>query len=101
MADDSGSSFLAGLITGLLLGAGLGLLLAPRPGEATRAQLREKALELEERAKEAAARARERAEELAERGRQAVEEGREAAQRAREEFASTFQPPAQEGPAPS
>src|SRR5437016_2343106 len=43
MEDRSG--FLAGLIVGAMIGLGLGIMLAPRPGQETRDQLKEKAQE--------------------------------------------------------
>jgi gas vesicle protein len=38
--DNNGSSFFAGLILGGIIGAVLGLLFAPQPGDKTREQLR-------------------------------------------------------------
>ena len=53
MADNSkGGEFLAGFILGGLVGAAIGLLLAPQPGEETRAQLMERGIELKARAEE-------------------------------------------------
>lgn len=62
MADRSVPSFLAGVITGALAGAGLALLLAPSSGDETRDVLRMRAREAADRAREAADRARETAE---------------------------------------
>ena len=43
MSDEGrGAEFLAGVIIGGLIGAAVGLLLAPQPGEETREQLRDK-----------------------------------------------------------
>src|SRR5207244_13202318 len=53
MEDRSG--FLAGLIVGAMIGLGLGIMLAPRPGQETRDQLKEKAQEVTERLKSTAA----------------------------------------------
>ena len=65
MAGNSkGGEFLAGFILGGLVGAAIGLLLAPQPGEETRAQLRERGIELKARAEELSEEARKRAEEL-------------------------------------
>ena len=98
MADNSkGGEFLAGLILGGLIGAAIGLLLAPQPGEETRAQLREKGIELKARAEELSAEARRKAEELEEAGKEvleeqkarleeAIEEGKEAAAEKKEEL---------------
>src|SRR5207249_9548047 len=49
------SEFLAGLIVGAMIGLGLGIMLAPRPGQETRDQLKEKAQEVTERLKSTAA----------------------------------------------
>ena len=38
-ASNSGSSFVMGLLTGTVLGAGLGMLFAPKPGSELRGQL--------------------------------------------------------------
>lgn len=47
MADDrGGGDFLAGFVIGGMVGAALALLFAPQRGEETRAQLRERGLEL-------------------------------------------------------
>jgi gas vesicle protein len=53
-----------GLIVGALTGAVIALLFAPQSGELTRAQVREKSIELQKSAGEAAAEARARANEL-------------------------------------
>ena len=41
--EDGGGSFLMGLLAGTVLGAGLGMLFAPRPGSELRNQLTEQA----------------------------------------------------------
>ena len=41
--ENSGSSFFTGLLLGTIIGAVLGLVFAPQPGEKTREQLRSKA----------------------------------------------------------
>jgi gas vesicle protein len=74
MSDESGGAeFLAGLIIGGLIGAAAALLLAPQPGEETRAELREKGIELRERVIELSEEARRKAEELQTEGLAAVE----------------------------
>jgi len=74
MSDEShGAEFLAGLIIGSLIGAAAALLLAPQPGEDTRAELREKGIELRERMIEMSEEARRRAEDLQAEGRTAVQ----------------------------
>ena len=45
-SQNSGLLFLAGLVTGGVVGASLALLLAPQSGEATRSQIRDKGYEL-------------------------------------------------------
>ncbi|TMI73786.1 MAG: YtxH domain-containing protein [Bacillati bacterium ANGP1] len=53
MEDRTG--FMAGLIVGAMIGLGLGIMLAPRAGQETRDQLKEKAQEVTERLKSTAA----------------------------------------------
>lgn len=53
MGDRTG--FVAGLFVGTLIGVGLGILLAPRPGQEMREQLKGKAQEVTERLKSTAA----------------------------------------------
>src|SRR5215216_3483510 len=48
--DQSGSSFMLGIMTGAVVGAGVALLFAPRTGEETRQQLGEQYRGLAERA---------------------------------------------------
>jgi gas vesicle protein len=54
---NSGVLFLTGLMIGGLVGASLGLLLAPQSGEETRGQIRAKSLELKDEAMEGLAEA--------------------------------------------
>lgn len=91
MADDrGGGDFLAGFVFGGMVGAALALLFAPQRGEETRAQLRERGLELRghadelyESAQELSDEAMRLAQEAQERGRsalgEAVDEGKKAA----------------------
>ncbi|MBM4431006.1 MAG: hypothetical protein FJ026_11770 [Chloroflexi bacterium] len=92
-----GAEFLAGLIIGGLIGAAAAILLAPQPGDETRAQLREKGIELKERVIELSEEARKKAEEWQEEGRavletqkarveEAVEEGKKAAAQKKKEL---------------
>jgi gas vesicle protein len=63
MTDRSGGAeFFAGLVIGGLVGATLALLLAPQSGEETRAQIRDKSLEIKGRAEEGIMEARQAAE---------------------------------------
>jgi gas vesicle protein len=72
--DSGGLEFLAGFVIGGLVGAAVALILAPQSGEETRAQLRERGIELKDRAGEMAVEARKRAEELSEEARKEAEE---------------------------
>ena len=51
-ATRSGMSVVTGLLVGGLIGAGVALLMAPRSGEETRAEIREKAMEYRDRTKD-------------------------------------------------
>ena len=98
MRDDSrGGEFLAGVILGSLVGAAAALLFAPQRGEETRAQLREKGIELKDRVVELSEEARKTAEQWQEEGvaalevqkarvEEAVEEGKKAAGKKKKEL---------------
>jgi len=75
-SENKGPGFGTGLILGGIIGALVGLLLAPRPGEETRAQVMESTAGLRHRAEELTAEARERLREV-------IEEGRAVASRIR------------------
>jgi gas vesicle protein len=77
--------FMMGLLTGAVLGAGLGMLLAPRSGSDLRGQLGEQARNLGEKASEQYRRASETANTWAERGRDMVNQARTAVERGAEE----------------
>jgi gas vesicle protein len=92
MADDnqydnegSGGGFIMGLLAGTVLGAGLGMLLAPKAGTELRGQVAEQARTFGTKASEQYRRAGETATAWAERGREAVNQAREAAQHGAEE----------------
>jgi gas vesicle protein len=72
------TEFLAGIVVGALAGIGLGMLLAPQSGQATRQRLRDRADEaatrLRSTADEFGGRMRHSADELSQRGRTAVDE---------------------------
>ena len=74
MAGSGAPGFGTGLILGAAIGTLAGLLLAPKPGEETRAQMLERTAGLREKAEELAAEAREKV-------REAIEEGRSVASR--------------------
>ncbi|MEL7561849.1 YtxH domain-containing protein [Dehalogenimonas sp. 4OHTPN] len=54
MSSDSTGNFSIGLILGVAIGIGIGFMYAPQPGSATRALLKEKAIELSDKAEELA-----------------------------------------------
>jgi gas vesicle protein len=73
----SGSSFVMGLLTGTVLGAGLGMLFAPKSGSELRNQLSTQAGNLANTASEQYRRAAESAGQWAERGRDMVDKARD------------------------
>lgn len=73
-----GGSFVMGLLTGTVLGAGLGMLFAPKSGSELRNQLSEQAGNIANTASEGYRRASETASQIAEKGRGMVEQAREA-----------------------
>ena len=79
---NAGSSFVMGLLTGTVLGAGLGMLFAPKAGSELRSQLSEKAGNLANTASEGVRRASETAGEWADKSRELVEKGKEAGREA-------------------
>jgi len=72
-----GGSFVMGLLTGTVLGAGLGMLFAPKAGAALRDQLTEQAGNLRSTASEGYRKASEAAGEWSEKGRDIVEKASE------------------------
>jgi gas vesicle protein len=70
-ADGSGGSFVIGLLTGAFLGAGLGMLLAPKAGSQLRNQLSDQAGSLGHKAADQYERVTGKAREWADRGREA------------------------------
>jgi gas vesicle protein len=83
--NEHGGGFMMGLLTGTVLGAGLGMLLAPKAGSELRGQIGEQARTLANTASEQYRRASEQAGGWAERGREAVSQAREAIGRGTEE----------------
>ena len=83
--NDSGSGFIMGLLAGAVLGAGLGMLLAPKTGAEFRGQLGEQARTFGSRASEQYRRASEAASGWAEKGREAMNQARSAVERGAEE----------------
>jgi gas vesicle protein len=89
--DNEGSGaggFMMGLLTGTVLGAGLGMLLAPKAGSELRGALGEQARNLSNAASEQYKRASETAGTWAERGRDMVDKAREAVGRGADEARS-------------
>jgi gas vesicle protein len=74
--EDGGGSFLMGLLAGTVLGAGLGMLFAPKPGNELRNQLGEQAGRLRSTANDTYAQASEKVSQIVERGREAYDRAR-------------------------
>jgi len=95
MANDRAGSFLIGLAVGGILGGALAVILAPRPGEEIRGELRTRGIELRERATDVADQIRERGrvamEEQRGRLQQAIAEGKEAAAKTRSELLGRYE----------
>ena len=80
-----GGSFVMGLLTGTVLGAGLGMLFAPKAGSELRNQLSEQAGNLANTASEGVRRAQESAGEWAEQGRKVYDKAKDAVNRGADE----------------
>ena len=80
-----GGSFVMGLLTGTVLGAGLGMLFAPKSGSELRGQISEQANSLANSAQEGYRRATENAGEWVDRGREFVDKARDAVARGADE----------------
>lgn len=74
--EDGGGSFLMGLLAGTVLGAGLGMLFAPRPGAELRTQLTEQAGKIRNTAGGAYSQATDRVTQMVDRGREAYDRAR-------------------------
>lgn len=101
---NGGGSFVMGLLTGTVLGAGLGMLFAPKAGSELRNQLSEQAGTLANQASEGVRKVSDSAGEWADRGREmygkakdAVAKGADEAQRYARETASTVKDVAARG----
>jgi gas vesicle protein len=77
--EDGGGSFLMGLLAGTVLGAGLGMLFAPRPGAELRNQLTEQAGRLKSTAGGAYTQAQDKVGKIVDRGREAYDRARSSA----------------------
>jgi gas vesicle protein len=80
-----GGGFMMGLLTGTVLGAGLGMLLAPKAGSELRGAIGEQARNWSNTASEQVKRASEAANTWAERGREMMDKAREAVSRGTDE----------------
>ena len=80
-----GGSFVMGLLTGTVLGAGLGMLFAPKPGSEIRNRLSEQANSIANTAQEGYRRASETAGDLATKGREMYDKARDAVSKGAEE----------------
>ena len=87
--EDGGGSFLMGLLAGTVLGAGLGMLFAPKAGNELRNQLSEQTGRLKSTANDAYTQASEKVSQMSEKVGQIVDRGREAYDRARQPGGST------------
>ena len=76
--EDGGGSFLMGLLAGTVLGAGLGMLFAPRPGSELRTQLGEQAGRLRNSAGGAYSTASDKVSQIMDRGREAYDRAKSA-----------------------
>ena len=74
--EDTGGSFLMGLLAGTVLGAGLGMLFAPKAGADLRNQLTEQAGRLRNTANDTYAQASERVGQIVDKGREAYDRAR-------------------------
>lgn len=83
--ESGGGGFMMGLLTGTVLGAGLGMLLAPKAGTELRGQLGEQARNLGTMANDQYRRASETATGWAEKGREFVDKAREGVVKGMEE----------------
>jgi hypothetical protein len=74
--EDGGGSFLMGLLAGTVLGAGLGMLFAPKAGTELRNQLSEQTGKLRSTANDAYSQATDKVSQIVDRGREAYDRAR-------------------------
>ncbi len=74
--EEGSGSFLMGLLAGTVLGAGLGMLFAPKPGSELRSQLGEQAGRLRSTANDTYQQATEKVSQMVDRGREAYDRAR-------------------------
>jgi gas vesicle protein len=82
--EEGSGAFLMGLLAGTVLGAGLGMLFAPKAGSELRSQLSEQANKLRDTASETYNQASEKVTQMVDRGREAYDRARTTASRAGE-----------------
>jgi gas vesicle protein len=80
--EEGSGAFLMGLLAGTVLGAGLGMLFAPKAGSELRSQLSEQANKLRDTATETYNQASEKVTQMVDRGREAYDRARTTAPRA-------------------
>jgi gas vesicle protein len=80
--EEGSGAFLMGLLAGTVLGAGLGMLFAPKAGSELRSQLSEQANKLRDTATETYNQASEKVTQMVDRGREAYDRARTTASRA-------------------
>jgi gas vesicle protein len=74
--EEGGGSFLMGLLAGTVLGAGLGMLFAPKAGSELRSQLVDQTGKLREKADQGYQQATEKVSQIVDRGREAYDKAR-------------------------
>jgi gas vesicle protein len=74
--EEGGGSFLMGLLAGTVLGAGLGMLFAPKAGSELRSQLGEQAGRIRNQANDSYQQASEKVSQMVDRGREAYDRAR-------------------------
>lgn len=74
--EEGGGSFLMGLLAGTVLGAGLGMLFAPKSGSELRSQIGESATKLRSTAGDTYSQATEKVSQIVDRGREAYDRAR-------------------------
>jgi gas vesicle protein len=87
--EEGSGAFLMGLLAGTVLGAGLGMLFAPKAGSELRSQLSEQANKLRDTASDTYNQASEKVTQMVDRGRDAYERARGTAARAADRAADT------------
>jgi gas vesicle protein len=89
--EDGGGSFLMGLLAGTVLGAGLGMLFAPKTGTELRSQLGESANRLRSTAEGTYGQATEKVHQMMDRGREAYDRARSSVESATEHAGEKIQ----------